>query len=78
MVSPGCVTDPAKAIEISIHIDSTPAVIPFVNLLGILASDAGSPAVRGEQRQDRSMKIEADVSSLGIVFKISRLPTHRA
>src|ERR1700761_4509646 len=38
-VSPGCVTDPARAAETPMHIDSTPAAVTLVNLLCIFASD---------------------------------------
>src|ERR1700753_268119 len=31
-VSPGCVTDPASAVDIPIHTDSAPAVAAIVNL----------------------------------------------
>jgi hypothetical protein len=78
-VSPGCVTDPAKAIDIPIHVDSTPAVVTLINLLRILASDAQEvDQYEVNNATDPSMKLEAEVSSLRIIFKISRVQSHRA
>src|ERR1700744_5993542 len=48
-VSPGCVTDPASAVETPMHIDSTTAVATFTTLFRIFASDHGSRWARDEQ-----------------------------
>ena len=63
-------TDPAKAIEIPMHIDSTPAVASFNNLL--------RDQCEVNNVTNPSMKLKADVSSLRTMFKISRVAAHRA
>jgi hypothetical protein len=45
-VSPGCVSEAARAAEMHIHIDSAAAAATFIELLRIFASDGGSRCVR--------------------------------
>jgi hypothetical protein len=41
-VSPGCVTDPARAAGTSMHIDSAPATATLIKLVRIFTPDVGS------------------------------------